>query len=96
MVDIYNMKKYIIYKITNKLNGYIYIGAHITKNINDKYMGSGSNIKKAIKEFGIDNFKKDILFIYDNKDEMLLKESEIVDRNFIRRIDTYNISLGGG
>jgi hypothetical protein len=30
---------YIIYKITNNINGRYYIGRHATKDINDSYMG---------------------------------------------------------
>lgn len=34
------MKKYnYIYKITNHINGKIYIGKHSTDNLNDEYMG---------------------------------------------------------
>ena len=88
-------KHFIVYKITNKLNDNIYIGCHVTENINDKYMGSGSNIKKAIKEFGKENFEKIILFNLDNEKEMLEKERELVNDEFIKRGDTYNIMLGG-
>ena len=86
---------YLIYKITNLLNNKIYIGLHKTYDINDGYMGSGKNIIKAINEFGIENFKKEILFDFDNEEEMIKKEAEIVNEEFIKRDDVYNIVLGG-
>lgn len=74
----------------------IYIGCHVTEDINDSYMGSGTNIKSAIKQHGLNNFHKEILFIFDNQKEMLDKEAELVDREFIAKKDTYNICIGGG
>ena len=41
---------YLIYKITNILNGYIYIGQHTTDIINDGYMGSGIRLINAYKK----------------------------------------------
>ena len=87
---------YTIYQITNLINNKIYIGQHSTKNIEDNYFGSGKNIKRAIKKCGKENFKKEILFVFDNFDDMNNKEREIVNEDFIRRVDTYNICLGGG
>lgn len=57
--------KYIVYKITNKINEMIYVGCHTTTDINDSYMGSGVKIIKDIKKFGRENFTKDILFEFD-------------------------------
>lgn len=47
-----------IYKVTNIINGKYYIGQHRTKKLNDGYLGSGTNIIRAIKKYGKENFKK--------------------------------------
>lgn len=88
-------KHYVIYQITNKINKKIYIGAHCTKNIDDNYMGSGRYIKAAIKHFGLEYFEKIILFKFDTKEEMLAKERELVNENFILDNQTYNVIVGG-
>lgn len=84
-----------IYRVTNKVNGKIYIGKHQTKNLEDGYMGSGKNLKRAIKKYGIENFTKEILFIFDTEEEMNSKEKELVTEEFCLREDTYNICEGG-
>lgn len=94
--NIYFMTYYTIYKTTNMINDMIYIGYHSTENLNDAYLGSGSQIQKAIKEYGKQNFKKAILFVFDNKEEMLQKERELVNTEFASRQDTYNVLPGGG
>lgn len=86
---------YLIYKITNKINGMIYIGKHKTKNKDDGYMGSGLRINRAIKKYGISNFDKTILFECSSEEEMNKIEAEIVNEDFIARDDVYNIKLGG-
>lgn len=88
-------KRYIIYKITNLINKKIYIGQHVTCNINDDYMGSGIYLKHAIEKHGIENFKKEILFECNNQEELDKKEAELVNEEFIKRKDTYNLNLGG-
>lgn len=89
-------KHYLIYQITNLINGKIYVGKHIAQDINDEYMGSGKLIIKAIKKYGRENFRKDILFECSSEDEMNKKEAEIVNEDFCSRDDTYNIVTGGG
>ena len=49
-----------IYKTTNLINGKIYIGQHIGK-VFDSYLGSGSYFLNAVKKYGKENFKREIL-----------------------------------
>lgn len=87
--------KYIIYRITNTINGKIYIGYHRTKDINDGYMGSGLYIRRAIEKHGVSSFTKDIIHFCDDEESMKSMESEIVNEEFINRSDTYNMKIGG-
>jgi len=86
---------YTIYEIKNKINNMVYVGYHKTINIDDGYMGSGLYIKRVINKYGIDNFEKRILHFCESEDEMKLMESKIVNEDFIKRDDTYNLKLGG-
>lgn len=86
---------YTIYKITNTVNGREYIGAHKTDDLNDRYMGSGKNIKHAIDFYGIGSFRKEILHVFDTEEEMYLKEAELVTDDYISLPYTYNIKPGG-
>ena len=86
---------YLIYKITNNVNNKIYIGKHQTEDKNDDYIGSGKILKRAIEKYGLDKFTKEILFECNSLEEMNEKEAEIVDEEFVARLDTYNVKLGG-
>ena len=76
---------YLVYQLTNLVNGKIYIGCHMTKNLDDGYMGSGKRIGYAKKKYGIENFKKEILKFCDSPEEMLAEEAKIVNEEFIGR-----------
>jgi len=86
---------YTIYKTTNNINDKIYIGKHKTKDLNDNYMGSGKNLRRSIEKYGIENFDKEILFIFDNEDDMNAKEAELVSELFVKEDTNYNICPGG-
>lgn len=69
----------LIYKTTNLINGKIYIGQKPSMNtesefFNSDYYGSGRKIRYAIKEFGTENFKREIIDNADNLEKLSEKE----------------------
>lgn len=86
---------YTIYQVTNLINDKIYIGKHQTKDLNDGYMGSGKLIRQAIDKYGVENFSKEILFVFDHEDEMNTKEAELVTEDFVSQETNYNLCAGG-
>jgi hypothetical protein len=73
----------------------MYVGKHQCNDPYDDYIGSGLLLQKAIKKYGIENFEKTVLYIFDNEKEMNDAEINIVNEEFVLREDTYNIGLGG-
>lgn len=87
-----------VYKTTNLLNGLIYIGQHkYTYKSNDKYyLGAGKKLKKAIKEFGSKNFKKEILKECYNQQQLdEMEQYYIALYNSTNESVGYNILNGG-
>jgi len=62
----------VIYLTINKINGKKYLGKDVQNN--PKYLGSGLDLKKAIKKYGIENFEKNILEVYNSKEELWKRE----------------------
>ena len=58
-------------------------------------MGSGLYLRRAQETYGLDNFTKEILFECSSEHEMNNKERELVNENFVKRDDTYNLKVGG-
>lgn len=82
----------IIYKTTNLVNGKIYIGKDEKNNPN--YLGSGKILKSAIKKYGEENFKKEILEICKTREELNEREKYWIKK--LKSIEEgYNIAEGG-
>ena len=95
-----------IYKITNKLNGKVYIGQHKTdKKELDYTYWSGYNkttartsirpIILAIKKYGKRNFKREIVMWVDSLDHANEKEAHFITRLNTLAPNGYNIREGG-
>lgn len=89
------MKAYnYIYKITNQINGKIYIGKHSTDNLDDGYMGSGILICKAEQKYGIENFTKEYLAFCDTEEKLNWFEKFYIKKYKAREVG-YNLTDGG-
>ena len=86
---------YIIYKTTNLLNNKFYIGKHQCLTLEDGYLGSGRALKEAVAKYGKENFKREILFIFNNEADMNLKEKELVTLDLVSDPNCYNLTVGG-
>lgn len=85
-----------VYKITNTINGKFYIGKRKHANpYNDIYMGSGSQIKSAIKKYGKSVFVKEILSIFQTNEEAAEFEKQLVTKELIESAQSYNMHEGG-
>ena len=85
----------IVYKTTNLINNKYYIGQHQTYNLNDTYLGSGKILTRAINKYGSENFNREILFNFDDFDEMNEKEKELVTLKEVKDPMCYNLMPGG-
>jgi hypothetical protein len=90
-----NKKYYTVYKTTNLINGKYYIGVHATNKLDDYYLGSGLLLKKAIHKYKKENFKKEILFIFNCYEDAYKKEKELVNEKTINLEECYNFKIGG-
>ena len=90
--------KHYVYKMTNELNGWVYIGQHYQTEVDpleDGYVGSGSYWKREVlnKKLPI---KKEIL-----AKDLSINEANNLETFYIRRYKNagammYNVAPGGG
>lgn len=88
---------YYIYMTINTINDKRYVGQrHTTREWDgDDYLGSGVLLKKAIKKYGKENFKK-IILEYCTKENLNEREIFWIKTMNSRNLDIgYNLSIGG-
>ena len=102
-------KLYSVYKTINKTNNKEYIGFHsvseneivLTNNsetgsiFSSGYLGSGKLIKSAIEKYGPENFKQELIYITENREEAEELEKDLVNKNWVDSDSNYNVSIGG-
>lgn len=98
-------KEYIIYKITNSINGKIYIGV-TSRSIHSRWIEHISDstksrkksiLHKAISKYGRENFKIEIIEKTDSVENMFILENKYIIKHdsFYLNGKGYNMTLGG-
>lgn len=86
-----------IYRITNLVTGEYYVGMRSSDFpwYEDKYMGSGKILKRAIKKYGIESFVKVPMCFAESREELSILEKGFVNEDTLKDETSYNLKIGG-
>lgn len=85
-----------VYITTNLVNGKRYIGKRSLPEFDVNYLGSGKLLKRAIKKYGKDNFKCEVIKWCETEEELNNSERYYIKEYNAQKSDMfYNISEGG-
>lgn len=94
--------KMVIYKITNKINGKIYIGLtttpikrRIAAHVRKSKLSNAGGVSGAIKKYGFDNFSVSVIDTAKNLDELNQKEKHYIKSMASLSPNGYNLHTGG-
>ena len=83
-----------VYRITNLVNGKMYIGMHCGNR--KDYMGSGILLQLAIQKYGVHNFNREILERCETIEELRKAEARwIKNEDAVNNYRYYNLMEGG-
>ena len=85
-----------IYKITNLANGKIYVGKRQSPKFDLNYWGSGVHIQRAVKKYGKENFKREVLEWCESLDKIVAREIYWIETLDAQNPEIgYNLARGG-
>lgn len=85
-----------IYRTTNLVNGKTYVGKHQIGRAEHwlDYLGSGTAITRAVRKYGRDSFKKELLAYADTLEELNDLESKLINKEVLANsAGVYNILI---
>lgn len=89
-------KFHYVYKITCTVDNRWYIGIHSTDKLDDGYFGSGTDLAKSKRQYGLENHTMEILEFCESRDEIRKREAELITWMEVFDPDCMNKVPGGG
>ena len=77
----------------NVFDGYLGCNCYATRP--SSYSHPETPFQFAVKKYGPGKFKRVVLKVFDSAKEAFAYEAELVNLEFIKRSDTYNVNVGG-
>lgn len=68
---------------------------HSTSNLKDGYLGSGTKLRRAIRKYGKENFRCEILEFFSTREDLVKREKELVNEDLIKDSNCMNLKPGG-
>lgn len=84
--------KHVVYKTVNLINEKYYIGVHSCSCKSCNYLGSGKALLAAVRKYGKENFRVDILQVCATRDDAFELEKTLVNKDDPM---SYNLMVGG-
>lgn len=88
-------KHHYIYKTTCTVTGRWYIGMHSTDDLEDGYIGSGTDLARSIRKHGIENHECVILEYSETREALRKREAELVTEAEVNDLMCMNLTAGG-
>jgi hypothetical protein len=77
------------------ITGNFYIGVHSTTKLDDGYLGSGKRLISSIEKHGEENHIREILEFFENREDAMKREREIVNEDLLKEEKCINLKKGG-
>ncbi len=88
-------KFHFIYKTTCVITGRYYVGMHSTDDMDDGYLGSGRFIVNSVRKHGKENHRREVLELLPTREELRVREGQIVNADLLSDDSCMNLNLGG-
>ncbi len=95
MIRASRRKFHLIYKTTCLETGKYYVGMHSTDDLDDGYLGSGRWLINSVKKYGKEKHVREIIEFVPTREQLRIREEQIVDQKMIDDDLCMNLDLGG-